>query len=151
LSGYRPPRFTGLGAHVSGVSAWVLVSILERAKALDSIQKMPAEAREEVLQTYDALRAAGIYWDEQRRENAATKPVPHQGAADPVADAEPPSNSERWTAEQVASALGVVPRRVGQLVAAGRLDGVKVGNMWMITTDSVEDYQAAETLRRRAA
>ncbi|ABK02746.1 hypothetical protein Arth_1352 [Arthrobacter sp. FB24] len=147
MSGYRPPRFSGLGAHVGGVSAWVLVSFLERTRFLDSIQKMDPEPRREMLQTYDALRAAGIYWSENNEGTMRVDPGPQAGSVEQDAA----DGAERWTSERVANALGVVPRRVGQLVAAGRLEGIKVGNMWLISAESVQDYQTAETIRRKAA
>lgn len=150
LSGYRPPRFSGLGAHVGGVSAWVLVAFLERTRFLDSIQKMDPEPRREILQTYDALRAAGIYWGENNEQTMRADHGPQVGVASP-AGPDAADGVERWTSERVAKVLGVVPRRVGQLVAAGKLEGIKVGNMWLIAAESVQDYQTAEAIRRKAA
>ncbi|WP_156810635.1 helix-turn-helix domain-containing protein [Arthrobacter sp. FB24] len=108
---------------------------------------MDPEPRREMLQTYDALRAAGIYWSENNEGTMRVDPGPQAGSVEQDAA----DGAERWTSERVANALGVVPRRVGQLVAAGRLEGIKVGNMWLISAESVQDYQTAETIRRKAA
>lgn len=138
MSAYRPPRFTALGAHVSGVSAWVIVSILERAKAMDSIQKMPADHRGEVQATYDALRAAAIYWNEQQTEAPREAPAPVPLPAGPAGQA-----PDDLSAAEAAEVLGCTERRVRQLLAADRLEGRRVAGRWLVNAGSVEDYALA--------
>lgn len=140
MTAYRPPRYEGLGAHVSGVSAWVLTSILERAKALDSIQRMPAEARAEVLATYDSLRAAAIYWNEQQAEQRGQATTPAQ---EPRENA-PASPSDDMSAAEAATALGCTERRVRQLLAAERIQGRRVAGRWLVDAGSVGDYILAK-------
>lgn len=139
MSGYRPPRFSGLGAHVSGVSAWILVDMLERAKALDRIQQIPDPARrEEVLWTYDSLRAAGIYWNEQLRERMpVTIAAPLEGAA----QKSPEPAAREVTAAEAAKLIDCTDRRIRQLINEGRLTGRLVRNRWLIDAASVEDYR----------
>lgn len=141
MSVYRPPRYGLLGAHVSGVSAWVLVSILERAKALDSIQKMPAESRDEVLETYDALRAAGIYWNEQRRAFPALATAPPEESGET-----PGGPAEQISALDAARILGCSERWVRQLLAADRIAGRLVAGRWLVDAESLEDYVLAKDI-----
>lgn len=141
MSGYRPPRFSGLGAHVSGVSAWILVDLLERAKALDRIQKIPDQARrDEVLRTYDSLRAAGIYWNEQLRERMpSTMAAPLEGAAEEATE-----DVHEVTAAEAAALVGCSDRRVRQLLTEGRLTGRRKAGRWLIDASSVEDYRMSK-------
>ncbi|NSX37818.1 helix-turn-helix domain-containing protein [Pseudarthrobacter oxydans] len=138
MNAYRPPRYEGLGAHVSGVSARVLTSILERAKALDSIQRIPAEARAEVLATYDSLRAAAIYWNEQQAEQRGQAPAPQEPAEEAPAPA-----ADDLSAAEAAEVLGCTERRVRQLLAAERLQGRRVAGRWLVDAGSVGDYLLA--------
>jgi excisionase family DNA binding protein len=139
MSAYRPPRFTALGAHVSGASAWVIVSILERAKAMDRIQTMPAGPRAEVQATYDALRAAAIYWNEQQTE------PPRQASEPQAAPSTSPAQSvDDLSAAEAAEILGCTERRVRQLLAADRIEGRRVAGRWLVNASSVEDYVLAK-------
>ncbi|SKB86238.1 hypothetical protein SAMN05660916_03022 [Arthrobacter sp. 31Cvi3.1E] len=138
MSGYRPPRFSGLGAHVSGVSAWVLVSILERAKAAESIQKIPGDAaRQEVFETYDALRAAGIYWNE-RRQGVLPDPDPEHPPTGAAQGGQPVT--QYLSAVEAGRLIGCTERRVRQLLAEERLSGRRLSGRWLIDPVSVEDY-----------
>jgi excisionase family DNA binding protein len=139
LSAYRPPRYDLLGAPVHGVSAWVLVGILERAKALDSIQRLPPEARAEVLETYDGLRAAGIYWNQRHQDALADSPEPP-----PTAEAENEDSEPYLSAVEAARILGCSDRRIRQLVTDGVLSGKRVAGRWLIDADSVDDRAVAQ-------
>ncbi|MFW0773548.1 helix-turn-helix domain-containing protein [Paenarthrobacter nitroguajacolicus] len=140
MSVYRPPKFSALGAHVSGPSAWVLVKILERVKAVDSIQRAPEDVRDEALETYDALRAAAIYWQDQRMGSSRT-------LASPVL-AEPPADIaiRSMSAAEAALLLGCTERRVRQLLAAERIAGQRVAGRWLVDADSVDDYLIAKAV-----
>ncbi|MBT2538685.1 helix-turn-helix domain-containing protein [Arthrobacter sp. ISL-69] len=139
MTAYRPPRFSGLGAHVSGVSAWVLMAVLERGRAVDSIQSLPAEPRAEVLATLDTLKAAAIHWSDQTKAEgfpARAKPQKDAQATETATDG-------RKTPAQAAQLLGCSERRVRQLLAAGRLNGQMVAGRWLVDPASVEDYLLA--------
>jgi excisionase family DNA binding protein len=121
------------------VGAWVLVSILERAKALESIQRMPPETRADALAAYDGLRAAAIYWNEQQGEPIGQAAVPervHTGPSVPV--------PEDLSAAEAAEVLGCSERRVRQLLAADRIQGRRVAGRWLVNAGSVDDYALAK-------
>jgi excisionase family DNA binding protein len=42
---------------------------------------------------------------------------------------------------QAADALGIVRQRVHRLVQNGRLQGVKIGERWLISKSSVENFE----------
>lgn len=136
MTAYRPPRFSGLGAHVSGVSAWVIAKILERA--MDSIQNLPAEERFEVLQTYDSLRAAGIYWNDQQR--AFPRPTT---AAEPQTEEVPKPTVKELSAVEAAKMVGLGDRRMRQLLTEGKIAGRRVASRWLVDAESLEDYVLA--------
>ncbi|BCW62471.1 hypothetical protein StoSoilB22_14440 [Arthrobacter sp. StoSoilB22] len=140
MSSYRPPKFSALGAHVSGPSAWVIVKILERVRAVDSIQRASADVRDEALETYDALRAAAIHWQEQR--TGTTPPDPEQGES----ANESGSVTRPLSAVEAAALLGCTERRVRQLLAAERITGSRVAGRWLVDGDSVDDYLIAKSV-----
>jgi len=45
------------------------------------------------------------------------------------------------TVKEAADTLGITPRRVRALVAAGRLPAVKVAGAWLIPAESLESVQ----------
>lgn len=46
------------------------------------------------------------------------------------------------TVAEVASSLKLTPRRVRKIVQDGRLTAVKIGNMWMITRESLAAFKS---------
>jgi excisionase family DNA binding protein len=148
LSGYQQRRPL-LGASIKGASAQILVSMLPRSEVERRSQSLPEAIRARFLSDWEELAEAAKEYRKRCEEQAGGTTTPTWSPAE--AAPAPEGDVERWTSEQVAKALGVVPRRVGQLVAAGKLDGIKVGNMWLITAESVRDYQVTEMIRRRSA
>lgn len=152
MTGYNPRRPL-LGASIKGASAQIFVSMLRRQDVERRSAGLPAAVRSKLLDDWDEIAAAAAEYRRRCQENeeGASRPPtapdhPHAPVADPST-----GHPERLPAADVAAILGVVPRRVGQLIASGRLDGVKVGNMWMINMESVRDYQAAELIARKAS
>lgn len=147
MNSYRPQRFSGLGAHVSGLSAFVVVAILERAEASDSIKNLPPGRRAEVQATLDTLRAAASHWIEHEKGNKADV-VTDIGSAAPEAGRV--KRDERIPAWRAAELLELTERRVTQLATSGALDGTKVRGKWMITASSVQNYRLAKDLDKSA-
>jgi excisionase family DNA binding protein len=52
-----------------------------------------------------------------------------------------PDLAEFWTTQEVSEKLELSIRAVNRLVASKRLDGIKIGRMYLITRTSVKDYQ----------
>lgn len=55
------------------------------------------------------------------------------------------------TTEQAAARLGVSPRRVRAMIAAGRLAAQQVGRDWLISPEAIRDYRPGRPGRRPKA
>ena len=52
-----------------------------------------------------------------------------------------PDLAEFWTTQEVSEKLELSIRAVNRLVASKRLEGIKIGRMYLIRRTSVKDYQ----------
>ena len=136
MSGYRPPRFTGLGAHVSGVSAWVLAAMLEQVRAWDRLEGLQPHQKSEVLQTLDAIKASAIHWSDQIKTDDGP---PRRVRPEPTARPKPELDGH-VTATQAAGRIGCTERRVRQMLKEEKLRGQQVAGIWLVEEQSVEDY-----------
>lgn len=129
-----------LGAHISGFSAFVIAAVLDDALATRVVRlqeqvavgRLDPERMVELRQTWAAIRAAGQEWTRWR---AAL-----DGNAEDLA-AEMPGGSIRESEIDTALAaqvLGVTPRRIRQLVAAGHLPARRAGRTWLVDRCAVE-------------
>lgn len=141
MSGYRPARTSGLGAHVTGAPAYGLATVLQQAKAEAQLSGLTPDVRAATMATLDDIRCAAKIWDLERRggEAVASTVVPVSG------DTHTPAVPV-LTVSQAALALGVTGRRVRQLADAGVLLGQKVGRQWQLEAGSVESRKLAADL-----
>ncbi|MCT9624257.1 helix-turn-helix domain-containing protein [Pseudarthrobacter equi] len=119
------------------MSAWVLMAMLEQARAWDRVQGLPPESKAEVLHTLDTIKASAIHWSEnsQADDLPARRPTPSSPAEPLTTEVE-----GHGTAVTAAQRLGCTERRVRQMVKEGKLSGRRIGGTWFIEDQSVDDY-----------
>jgi len=62
-----------------------------------------------------------------------------------------PNNPALLTTTEAASRLGITPRRVRALIAAGRLDAERIGRDWLIADDALTAVTTRKVGRPRKA
>jgi hypothetical protein len=127
-----------LVAPISGLAAQAFRLLLEPtlAAALERWQRgglSPAGAAE-IRAAFAVLVVAA---DEHLGRRACAD------ASAQVVVAQVPAGSAEISTAAAADMLGVSPQRVRQLLAAGVLDGRRVGSVWMIARESVAGYGLA--------
>lgn len=142
---YRPPRRSGLVAPVSPRSAKVLLVLLpSRERMLHRLRYVDEETRADFEQVIDTLRAAALEYDRALREGSVSGSMPAP-VLDSVAESRKGaavlSGMHAFPVGEAAELLGVSSRRVRQLLDLGRLEGQKCGSQWLITAESIRDYQ----------
>lgn len=131
---YDPPP-----AIVHGYAARALAIYLRSAWERGEFSALPADGREDVRLTISAIAHAGEAWYRRR-------PSAHGSAEAFAPEMQAPSDHDVFlTVDEAAGLLGLTPRRVRSLAAAGL--GVKVGGVWMLDAEQVE----LEAKRRAAA
>lgn len=135
---YRPARVSGLGAHVAGRPAFVLLALLGDVSTSGRLGSLPPEVRAETLEVLDNIRGAAAMWTQSRKEDRDADNFPGAGE-DPAHPLE-----SFLTTGQAADALGVSERRVRQLADAGTLAGRKLGRQWQLDPESVQARRLAE-------
>jgi excisionase family DNA binding protein len=170
----RPPFVPGPAAVVGGRAAWLLLHFILLPRVVDVSSDdegqpvripLPGAAERlalagldadhplhaEVMAAVEAVRLAGVAWDEARNRAESSKPLgPLEGGR-----LEPAASSwhdrDELTAAEAAEVLGVTSKAVRRMLAAGRLTGSQVGEhrtaAWLVDRVSV----VAELERRRAA
>lgn len=136
MSGYRPARMSGLGAHVAGGPAFVIASLLEIANVEDRLSNLPPPLRASTLETMDDIRGAARVWSESRKAGRPAMEPTGPSATEPL--------GAFLTTSQAAQALGVSERRVRQLADAATLVGRKLGRRWQLDAVSVEARRVAD-------
>jgi excisionase family DNA binding protein len=134
--------FLEAAAVVTGWPAWTLARLLPDQEAADRLARVGirGDHAAAVLATLAAIRRAGDTW------HAAATAAGSAEAPEPPAPA--PSAQEVVTVDQAATALGVTPRRVRQLIAADDLPARRVGTAWHLDPG---DVAALAQTRRDAA
>jgi len=133
-----------LGAHVAGPAAVWAFRHLE-GKAEDSARYYRGIGRPDVAAAIERavaeLREAGRAWQDAAVSGGGSAEVP-------PGEVVPGSVSAVVDTPTAAAALALSERRVRQLLAAGLLDGQKVGGRWVV---DVDDLQRVRTDRRLTA
>lgn len=125
-------------AAVSGFAAWYLANVLtgQLAQALERHTGQIDPGRlAEVRETWALIKRMGDdYAAEQQRITA-------DGSAAMRSVEAAPRSAHEITTDQAAGMLGLTPRRVRQLLAAGLLDGRLAGRTWLVRRQSVLLYR----------
>jgi excisionase family DNA binding protein len=62
-----------------------------------------------------------------------------------------PNNPALLTTTEAASRLGITPRRVRALIAAGRLAATRIGRDWLVADDALASIATRKPGRPRSA
>lgn len=134
-----------LGAHVSGVTAqWINVR-LTTADVDDTCRHFQTNGKPELAlelrQSMASIRAAAALYIQRREEAASANGSPEL----PKGPGGEESNQKYLSVTDGAGLLGLSDRRVRQILAAGKLRGVRRGRQWLITSEDLEDYRTGKT------
>lgn len=121
-------------AIVGGYVAHVLGGVLRGLAREGTFDRLPPHQRAEVLCVIGAVEHAGGSWRSRR-----------DAVSGPAAPDLPPGAAGFLTSEEAAQVLGLQPRQLRKLAAAGF--GQRLGGRWVFDRDAV----LAEAQRREAA